>query len=309
MPFAVLSVLAPDIAGAQQVATPPAPVYPQVVTSVDGYWQSGKFDTGNINTAHRFDARAYDVSLGVRLTDYLMISLRGQEAWTDVNLTLVPQSINVHSQSVGLRAVVNVEPLVWDTTVSYAVNDNSTNIPDPFGNAPLTAQWHGREWALDSSVSLSVPVGIFVLEPLGGVRLISLDDDGYTTGGFLPLTVPAQTRTSTSFRGQGKISLPIRLDQYGTLTPWVSGEVRHTSEAHPPIGSLTDLTGMAGGHYVFNLANLEGPGPFPGRTWTTASGGLRLDISDSYTLGATAVWSFNDAGSWRGYWLNAIVRF
>jgi hypothetical protein len=307
--YVVLLLLAPDGASAQQSAGPLAPFNLQLVTSVDGYGQSAKFNTGNPNNAHLYSAKAYDVSLGVRLGEHLLIAFRGQEAWTNVSLTLAPQTINVHSRSYGVRTRVDVGPFDWDTTASLGFNDNSTSIPDFFGGPPLGAIWHGREWAVVSTLGVKVPLGFLVVEPRGGARVNALHDDGYSTGGFFAIAVPGQFRSTTTWIGEAKISAPIRLDQFGTLTPWVSGEVSRTSNPHPPLGVLTDLTGMAGGHYVFNLPDLEGPGAFPGQTWRTASAGLRLDVSPSFTLDGMAVWSFNDLGSWQAYRFGATVRY
>jgi hypothetical protein len=308
--FAVVLVATPAAAADVRVPEPPLAVYPKLVTSFEGDYLTGQFDTGNPSSAHQFDSRAYNVSLGVRLNEHLLISARYQEAWTNANLSLVPQSLRVHSQSWGLRALVNVAPVVWDTTVSAGIDNNSTAISDPFGFfPPLNAFWHGREWAVDSSVSARLPLGFLILEPLAGVRVVKLHDEGFTTDGFIPLTVPAQSRSDTSWRGQGTVSAPIRLDESGTLTPWASGEIRRSNNPHPALGVLTDLTGMAGGHYVFNLPFLESPVPFPAQTWKTASAGLRLDVSPSYFMAATTVWSFNDRGSWWGYRVNATVKF
>ena len=129
--FVVLLFLAPDGARAADQPVPPPLVsswYPQLVTSVDVYGQSAQFNTGNLNNAHLYGARAYDVSLGVRLGEHLMIAFRGQEAWTNASLTLAPQTINVHSRSYGVRTLVNVGWFDWDTTASVGFNDNSTTI-------------------------------------------------------------------------------------------------------------------------------------------------------------------------------------
>ena len=306
----VFAALTPAIAAEQRIPDPPPLLYPQLVVSADGVWQNGRFDTGNPTTAHQFTARAYNVSLGARLGEHLLIALRGQESWTDVNLTLVPTQIHVHSQSYGVRTVVTFSPVVWDTTASAAIDNNSIFIPDPTGFiGPMAGVWHGREWALDSSLSARLAVGFLVFEPLGGVRVVKLHDEGFMTGGVFPVVVPPQNRSDTSYRAQGTVSAPIRLDQYGTLTPWVAGEYRRSNNPHPPIGSLTDLTGMAGGHYIFNLPFLESPGPFPHQVWRTASLGLRLDVSPSFTWAATGVWSRNDVGHWFGYRVNATIRF
>jgi hypothetical protein len=304
-----LLLFAPRAAEAQQVVGPLIESYPRLVTSAEGFGQTGRFDTGNLNTASTFSARGYNVSLGVRLGEHLMIALRGQESRTDVNLSLAAQSLSVRSRSYGVRTLVNVGPVVWDTTASQGFNDNSTTLPDFFGGPPLGAQWHGREWAVDTMLGLRLPVGFVVVEPLAGARVNVLHDDGYTTGGFLPITVPGQFRSTTTYRGEMKLSAPIRLDQFGTLTPWASGEVSRTTNPHPPIGFLTELTGMAGGHYVFNLPNLESPVPFPAQTWRTARAGLRLDVSPSFAMGGSAVWSWNDQGNWMAYRFDATVKF
>lgn len=147
-----------------------------------------------------------------------------------------------------------------------------------------------------------------VFEPLGGVRIVRLHDDGFTTTGIIPITVPAQSRSDTSWRAQGTLSAPIVLDQ-GTVTPWVAGEIRRSNNPHPPLGVLTDLTGMAGGHYILNVPELESPTPFPAQTWRSVSAGLRVDVAPSFFLAATGMWSFNDLGSWSGYKVNATVKF
>lgn len=304
--FVGLLFLAPGGAGAQQAAVPRGDWYPQLVTSVDVYGQSGQFNTGNLNNAHLYGARAYDVALGVRLGEHLMIAFRGQEAWTNASLTLAPQTINVHSRSYGVRTLVDVGWFDWDTTASVGFNDNSTSIPDFFGGPPTIGIWHGREWAVVSTVGAKVPVGFLVVEPRAGARVNALHDEGYTAGFFF---VPDQFRSTTTWLGQAKISAPIHLDQYGILTPWIAGEVSRTNNPHPPLGFLTDLTGMAGGHYVFNVPELEGPGAFPGQTWRTASAGLRLDVTPSFIMDGSVTFSTNDLGSWLGYRWNAVVKF
>ena len=309
--FAVALVALPAAAADQGVPAPaPLAFRPQLVTSIEGDYVSGRFDTGNPNTAHQFDTRAYNVFLGTQLGEHLLIGGRFQEAWTNANMSLVTQNQHVHSQSWGLRSLVTFQPVTWDTTVSAGIDNNSLSIADPFGFfPPMTAAWHGREWALDSALRARLPVGFLVFEPLGGVRVVKLHDEGFTTSGIIPLTVPAQSRSDTSWRARGTISAPIRLDQFGTLTPWVAGEIRRSNNPHPPLGVLTDLTGMAGGHYIFNTAFLEGPTAFPAQTWRTASAGMRLDVSPSFVLEATGVWNFNDLGRWWGYKANATVKF
>jgi hypothetical protein len=308
--FVVLLFLAPDGARAADQPVPPPLVsswYPQLVTSADVYGQSAQFNTGNLNNAHLYGARAYDVSLGVRFGDHLLIAFRGQEAWTNVSLTLQPQTISVHSRSYGVRTRVDVGPVDWDTIASVGFNDNFTSIPDPFGGPDSAAAWHGREWAVVSTLGVKLPVGFLVIEPRAGARVNLLHDEGYLAGFTL---VTEQVRSTTTWLGQTKISAPIRLDQFGTLTPWIAGEVSRTTNPHPPLGFLTDLTGMAGGHYVINSpAFLEGPGAFPAQTWRTASAGLRLDVTPSFTMDASAVWSSNDLGSWMGYHWSAAVKF
>src|SRR5262249_49310404 len=106
--FVVLMMFAaPQGAWAEQAPTAPSSLvsYPQFFTSVDGYWQGGTFNTGSNTTAHASSARAFDASVGVRFNDYLLVALRGQEAVTNVNLTLAPQTIMVHSHSFGLRTL------------------------------------------------------------------------------------------------------------------------------------------------------------------------------------------------------------
>ena len=308
--FVLVLLLAPLGARAADLPVKAPPVlgawYPQLVTSVDVYGQSGAFDTGNLNNAHLYHARAYDVSLGVRLFDHALIAFRGQEAWTDVSLTLAPQTISVHSRSYGIRTVFDYWWFDWDTTASVGFNDNSTVIPDAFGGPPTVAIWHGREWAVVSTVGAKVPVGFLVVEPRAGGRVNVLNDEGYSSGFFF---VPNQFRSTTTWLGQLKLSAPFHLDDRGILTPWVSGEVSRTTNPHPPLGFLTDLTGMAGGHYVFNVPELEGPGAFPAQTWRTASAGLRLDVTPSFVMDASAIWSSNDLGSWMGYHWMATVKF
>jgi hypothetical protein len=307
--WVVLLVIAPRLAEAQQAGGNALFPFAQVVTSAEGFGQTGRFDNGSLTTAHQFSTRAYNVSLGVRLGEHLMIALRGQESRTDVSLSLAPQNITVHSRSIGVRTLVNVGPVVWDTTASRATNDNSTELPDLFGGPPLGAAWHGREWAVDTALALRLPVSVFVVEPIAGARVNTLHDDGYITGGLLPLGVPGQFRSTTTYRGELKVSAPIRLDQFGTLTPWASGEVSRTTNPNPPLGVLTELTGMAGGHYVFNLPELESTVPFPSQTWRTARAGLRLDVSPSFAMGGGAVWSWNDQGNWMAYRFDATVKF
>jgi len=306
-------MLAPDGARAADAAIPPpvqrAPWYPQLVTSVDVYSQSAQFDTGNLNNAHTYGARAYDVSLGARFGDYFLVALRGQEAWTNVFLTLAPQTISVHSRSYGLRTRFAYAWFDWDTIASVGYNDNFTVIPGFFGGPPSSASWTGREWAVVSTVGAKVPVAFLVFEPRAGARVNLLHDAGYNTGGFFGVQVPEQVRSTTTWLGRLKIGAPIHLDEFGILTPWIGGEVSRTTNPHPPLGFLTELTGMAGGHYVLNVPQLEGPGPFPGQTWRTASAGLRLDVTPSFTMDASAVWSWNDLGNWRAYHWSAVVKF
>jgi hypothetical protein len=309
----VLSVVLLLLASEGARAAEPAAVrpwwYPELVTSVDVYGQSAQFNTGNLNTAHLYRAQAYDVSLGVRLGEHLMVAFRGQEAWTNVSLTLAPQTIDVHSRSYGVRTLLSYWWFDWDTTASVGFNDNSTSIPDFFGGPPMGAIWHGREWAVVSTVGATVPVGFLVVEPRAGARVNLLHDQGYDTGGIFGIVVPEQVRSTTTWLGQAKISAPIHLDQMGILTPWIGGEISRTTNPHPPLGFLTELTGMAGGHYVLNVPEQEGPGPFPAQTWRTASVGLRLDVTPSFTMDASAVWSWNDLGSWTAYQWGAVVRF
>jgi hypothetical protein len=221
---------------------------------------------------------------------------------------LAPQTISVHSRSYGVRTLFDYWWFDWDTTASVGFNDNSTVIPDFFGGPPTVAVWHGREWAVVSTVGAKVPVGFLVVEPRAGARVIALNDEGYSAGFFF---VPNQFRSTTTWLGQVKLSAPFHLDDRGILTPWISGEVSRTTNPHPPLGFLTELTGMAGGHYVFNLPQLEtaNGGPFPAQTWRTASAGLRLDVTPSFSMDASAVWSWNDLGNWMGYHWNATVRF
>jgi hypothetical protein len=308
----VLLLLAPVGARAADMPVkapllPTAPWY-QLVASVDVYGQSGAFDTGNFANAHLYHARAYDVQVGVRLFDHALIAFRGQEAWTDVSLTLAPQTIAVHSRSFGVHTVFDYWWFDWDTLASVGYNDNSTVIPGFFGAPPSGAIWHGSEYAVVSTVGAKVPIGFVVFEPRAGARVIHLHDDGYNDVA-LGLMIPEQMRSTITWLGQAKISAPFHLDDRGILTPWVSGEVSRTTNPHPPLGFLTDLTGMAGGHYVFNVPELEGPGPFPAQTWRTASAGLRLDITPSFSMDASAIWSWNDLGNWMGYHWNATVRF
>jgi hypothetical protein len=308
----VLLLLAPHRAAAAElaVAPPPSPWwFPQLVTSVDVYGQSGTFNTNNPNNAHLYGARAYDVSLGARFGDYALIAFRAQEAWTNVSLTLNPQTIDVHSRSYGIRTLFTYRWLDWDTTASVGYNDNSTVFPGFFGLPPSGAIWHGREWAVVSTVGAKVPVGFLVIEPRAGARVNLLHDQGFDTGGFAGFQVPEQVRSTTTWLGQAKISAPIHLDAMGILTPWVAGEISRTTNPHPPLGFLTEITGMAGGHYVFNVPESEGPGPFPAQTWRTASAGLRLDVTPSFTMDASAVWSWNDLGNWMAYHWTAAVRF
>jgi hypothetical protein len=311
--FVALLLATPECARAADAALVPAPVrpawYPELVTSVDVYGQSAKYDTGNLNNAHLYGARAVDVSLGVRFGEHLMVGFRTQEAWTNVSLTLAPQTIDVHSRSYGVHTLLSYGWFDWDTLASVGYNDNSTVIPGFFGGPPSTASWQGREWAVLSTVGAKVPVGFLIVEPRAGARVNLLHDDGYNTGGPFGISVPEQVRSTTTWLGQAKISAPIRLDQAGILTPWIGGEISRTTNPHPPLGVLTDLTGMAGGHYVLNVPEQEGPGPFPAQTWRTASVGLRLDVTPSFTMDASAVWSWNDLGSWMAYQWGAVVRF
>ncbi len=287
-------------------AEPVTPVAPyQLITSVEGFGQSGHFDTGDPSTNNLFSLRGYGVSVGSRLGEHLMLALRGQEAWTNVNLNLGSQTLSVRSQSVGLRALVEFAPFAWDTTVSYAFDDNQTLYIPLIG----TAQWKGTEWAIDTVLRAKLPVAIFEVEPLVGARINSLHDFGYTTSGFFPVVLPEQTRSTDTYRAALKIGVPIHLDQYGTITPWIAGEESRTTNPHPPIGYLTDLTGMAGGHYVFNLPNLENPTPFPAQTWRTVSAGLHLDVMPQFSVDAEAVRAVNDLGSWTAYRLLAVIRF
>jgi autotransporter-like protein len=306
---ALVVLLATPVVAADRLDAPPRQPEPFFVpvVSAEGFGQTGRFDTGDLNTAHTFGTHGYDVSFGARLGRHLMIALRGQETWTDVELYLAPQTISVHSRSLGVRTRVEVGPVFWDTTASRGTNRNSTAIFLGPGVAPAAAQWGGREWAVDSIVGGLFPLGPVFVEPFAGGRVNTLQDDGYTTDATG--TVPGQFRSTTTFRGGVKLGAPIRLDEVGTLTPWVRGEVSRTSNPHPPLGAVTDLTGMAGGHYVFALPQFESPGPFPGQTWRTVSAGVSLDVSPAYTLTASAVWSGNDLGSWLAYRLNAAIRF
>ncbi len=303
-----LWLLAPADAGAADAAIPlvSASSYPQFVTAVDVYSQSAQYNTGNLFNDHLYRALAYDVTLGLQANEHFLIAFRGQEAWVNVFLPLAPQTIDVHSRSYGLRARFNWWWFDWDTTASLGFNDNSTSFPDIFGGPPTVANWTGREYAVVSTVGARVPLGFLVFEPRGGGRVNALNDDGYTAG-FIML--PAQFRSTTTWIGQAKISAPIHLDEFGILTPWVSGEVSRTTNPNPPLGVLTDLTGMAGGHYVINIPAFEGPGPFPGQTWRTASAGLRLDVTPSFYMDASAIWSWADLGNWRGYHWSAVVKF
>jgi len=302
---AVPWLLAAGAAHAQAPANPQPPSFLQLVTTLEGFGQTGHFDTGNPNTTNSFGARGVGVSVGTRLGEHLMIALRGQEAWTNVDLNQLPQTISVHSQSVGLRALVEFAPFAWDTTVSYAIDDNFTDLGPFFG----TAQWKGREWAVDTALRAKLPVAIFVVEPSLGARYNSLIDDGYTSNGLVAAFLPDQGRSTDTYRAALKIGVPIHLDQYGTLVPWIAGEESRTTNPHAPLGSLTDITGMAGGHYVFNLPDLESPVPFPAQTWRTASAGFRLDVTPSFFVDGEAVRSVNDLGSWTAYQLKATVKF
>jgi len=309
-----LLLLAPDGARAADAALPPPaverpPWYPQLVTSADVYGQSAQFNTGNPNNANTSNAHAYDVSVGARFGDYALIAFRGQEAWTNVFLTMAPQTIAVHSRSYGVRTRFAYGWVDWDTLASVGHNDNFTVIPGFFGGPPSVASWTGREWAVVSTVGAKVPLAFLVFEPRAGARVNLLHDAGYNTGGLFGFQVPAQVRSATTWLGQLKVGAPIHLDAFGILTPWIGGEVSRTNNPHPPLGYLTELTGMAGGHYVFNVPQSEGPGPFPGQTWRTASAGLRLDVTPSFTTEASAVWSGNDLGSWTAYHWSAKVKF
>ena len=308
---ALIMLLAPRVFAADLLDKAPPRVEPewffQPVVSAEGFGQTGRFDTGDFTTAHTFGTHGYDLSLGARLGRHLMIALRGQEAWTDVDLYLAPQTISVHSRSLGLRTRVEVGPVFWDTTASRANDENSTSIFLGAGTPPAVAQWSGHEWAVDSIVGAYVPVGPVFFEPFAGGRVNTLKDDGYTTDATG--TIPGQFRSTTTYRGGLRIGAPIHLDAFGILTPWVRAEVSRTTNPHPPLGVLTDLTDMAGGHYVFALPQFESPGPFPGQTWRTASAGLSLDVSPAYTLSTRVVWSGNDLGSWLAYTLDAKIRF
>jgi hypothetical protein len=289
---------------------PPVPFAPRLVTSLEGDYLKGHYDTGNAFSAHQFDSRAANVFLGVDFGRYLLLGLRYQEAWTHVNMSLVSQSQKTQSQSWGLRAAVKLDPFVWDTTVSSGIDHNAISIIDPTGFfPPMNATWSGREWAVDSALSARLALGAVVFEPLGGVRTVKLHDDGYTTDGIIAAMLPPQSRSDTSLRAKATLSVPVQLDQFGTFTPWIAGELRRSRNPHPPIGVLTDLTGMAGGHYILNLPFLESPTPFPAQTWRSLSGGLRLDVSPSFYLAATGEWSVNALGHWEGYKVSATVKF
>lgn len=309
-----LLLLAPVGAGAADAALPPPaaerpPWYPQLVTSVDVYGQTAQFNTGNLNNANTSSAHAYDVSVGARFGDYALVEFRGQEAWTNVFLTLAPQTISVHSRSYGLHTRFAYGWFDWDTIASVGYNDNATVIPGFFGGPSSFANWTGREWAVVSTVGAKVPLAFLVFEPRAGARVNLLHDAGYNTGGLFGVQVPEQVRSTTTWLGQLKVGAPIHLDAFGILTPWVGGEVSRTTNPHPPLGVLTDLTGMAGGHFVFNTPDQEGPGPFPAQTWRTASTGLRLEVTPSFSMDASATWSWNDLGTWMGYRWTAEVKF
>jgi hypothetical protein len=297
--------LAAGCAQAQAPAVPPVPSYPQLFTALEGFGQTGHFDTGNVNTTNTFGVRGGGFQVGARVNEHLLIALRGQESWTNVSLTDLSQTISVRSQSVGLRMLVEFAPFAWDTTASYAFDDNSTIAIPLIG----TAQWQGREWAVDTALRAKLPVGFLLIEPALGARTNTLHDNGFATSGFFMVTVPPQARDTDTYRGELKIGAPVHLDRFGTLTPWASGEVSRTTNPHPPLGYLTDLTGMAGGHYVFNVPAAESPVPFPSQTWRTARGGFRLDVTPSFSVDALYVHSWNDLGSWNAYQLTAMVKF
>jgi hypothetical protein len=285
-------------------APAPVPAY-RLITSVEGFGQTGHFDTGIAATNNTFGLRGFGVSVGGQLGEHLMLALRGQEAWTKVGLTLAPQDISVRSQSVGARALVEFAPFAWDTTVSYAFDDNQTIYMPLIG----TAQWKGTEWAIDTVLRARLPVAVFEVEPLLGARINSLHDFGYATSGFFQVVLPEQTRSTNTYRAALKIGVPIHLDQYGTFTPWIGGEESRTTNPHGPLGYLTELTGMAGGHYVFNTSDQEGPVPFPAQTWRTVRAGFHFDVMPQFTVDAEAVHAINDLGSWTAYRMQAVIRF
>ena len=55
------------------------------------------------------DATGSNVLVGVEFGRYLLLGLRYQEAWTNVNMSLVSQAQRTQSQSWGLRAAVKLD--------------------------------------------------------------------------------------------------------------------------------------------------------------------------------------------------------